>query len=102
MPADDWGGLPVIRKLSDAQPRTRIEVTGQVTATAQSRIADSRAYTCQLDDGTGHIIIAFTGRSNVPGVRVGARCSIEGTVQERDGSLVVFNPGYEIEATGTN
>lgn len=102
MASEEWGGLPVVRKLSDVRPRCRVEAVGQIMASAPSRAAGTRAYMCQIDDGTGHIILAFTGRSTVAGLSVGVRCRVEGTAQERDGLLMIFNPDYEIEATGCN
>ena len=92
---ETWGGLPVVRKLACARPRNRVIVTGNVTAAAQGRLGSSRAYLCRLDDGTGKITLAFTGRSIIPGLVVGVRCKVEGTAQMVDGQLVVPNPEYE-------
>lgn len=90
-----WGGLPVVRKLSCARPRTRVRVVGEVTAAARTSLGSSRAYLCTVEDGTGKITLAFTGRSSVPGMVVGARVRVEGTAQTVDGQLVLPNPQYE-------
>ena len=95
----EWGGLPIVRKLGDLHNRTRVEVTAQIIAAGQSRIFGVRAFICQIDDGTGQISLAFTGRATIPGLSVGTRCRVEGTAQERDGRLIILNPGYEIEAS---
>ncbi len=96
---DTWGGLPVVRRLACAAPRTRIAVSGIVTATAAARLAGVRSYLCRLEDGTGEITLAFTGRSSVAGLAAGCLCRVEGTARSCDGELVVFNPEYEFLPT---
>ena len=84
-----------MHRLARARPRTRVIVMGFVTAAGLGRLGGSRAYLCRLDDGTGKITIAFTGRGIVPGLVVGVKCKVEGTAQTIDGQLVVPNPQYE-------
>lgn len=92
---ETWGGLPVVRQLSCAQPRSRVMVSGLVTATGAGAVGNLRAYLCRLEDGTGGITLAFTGRTSVAGLETGCLCRIEGTARESEGQLVVFNPDYE-------
>lgn len=98
--AETWGGLPVVRQLSCARPRTRIRVSGLVTATGTGRLGNLRAYLCRLEDGTAGITLAFTGRSAVAGLETGCLCRVEGTAQACEGDLVVFNPEYEFLPAG--
>lgn len=84
-----------MQHLACARTRTRVIVTGVVTAAEQSRFNGSRAYLCRLADGTGKITLAFTGRTSVPGMVVGTRCTVQGTAQIVDGQLVLANPEYE-------
>lgn len=95
-PHETCGGLPVVRILACAAPRTRVLATGELTAAGRGRLGRSRAYLCRLDDGTGRITLAFSGRESVPGVVVGTRCRIEGTAQLVEELLVVWNPLYEL------
>lgn len=94
--AGNWGGLPVVVELDKAVPRSRVRVDGLVTAAALGRLAGGRAYLCHLFDGTGTITIAFTGRTQVPGLHLGATCRVDGTARLIDDRLVVCNPDYEI------
>ena len=48
-----------------------------------------------LVDDTGGIALVFLGRRNIPGLRVGARITAEGTVSEARGHLAILNPIYE-------
>jgi hypothetical protein len=100
---DTWGGRPVARRLADAAPRRRVVVTGTVcdTGTARSGALGSRgSFRCELDDGTGHIALLFFGRSDVPGLGPGARCTVEGTARPDRGGLVLWNPLYRLEPPG--
>ncbi len=97
---ETWGGLPVVRQLSCARARTRVRVSGLVTGTGAGRVGRLHAYLCRLEDGTGGITLAFTGRSAVAGLETGCLCRIEGTAQACAGELVVFNPEYEFLPAG--
>jgi RecG-like helicase len=94
---DSWGGLPVVRKIADAGPRSRLAVAGEIVETAIEYRRETRCYRCDLDDGTGAVTLLFSGRSRVRGLEVGARCYVEGTSQLDDGRLVVWNPIYRLE-----
>ena len=94
---DRWGGLPVVRRIVDARPRTRVIVTGAIVSTEQVRIGEAPNYRCEIDDGTGVIAVLFLGRANVPAFIAGARCTVEGTAQKDDKGLVVWNPIYRLE-----
>jgi hypothetical protein len=49
-----------------------------------------------LDDGTGSLILRWTGRLNVPGIVPGAVVGVRGTALSDHGRLVVLNPWYEL------
>lgn len=91
-----WGGLPLVTRLDALAPRARVRVEATVTAAGMGRLGGTRAYWCVLDDGSGCVAVAFTGRDHVPGLVVGARCRIDGTVRDVEGRLTVCNPGYEL------
>jgi hypothetical protein len=52
-----------------------------------------------LFDGSGEVGLLFLGRSSVPGIEVGARCTVEGTARMRSDRLVLWNPIYRLEAS---
>jgi len=95
--ASEWGGRPIARVIADALPRGRIVVTGTVVEVATVRIGHARSYRCLLDDGSGQVGLLFIGRNAIPGLAVGTRCTVEGTVRREDDGLVVWNPLYRLE-----
>ena len=97
---DTWGGLPLVRSIADATPRCRLITFGRIEDAVAGRLGMSRAYLCLLDDGTGKIRLAFTGRSRIPGLTTGSWCSVEGTAMVREGELTVTNPAYELKGPG--
>ena len=93
-----WGGRQVARRCADAAPRARVVVTATVTGTEITDIHGAPSLSCTMDDGSGTLVAVFLGRSRVAGFDVGARCTIEGTVQAGDPFPTVWNPLYRIEA----
>ncbi len=41
------------------------------------------------------ILLLFLGRRSIPGVNVGARLRVDGTIGEDHGRLAILNPSYE-------
>jgi RecG-like helicase len=93
-----WGGRPVAHQIVDVAPRQQLVVTGTISGTESVTAGGAVSYRCHLDDGTGRISLVFLGRRRVPGLTVGTRCRVEGTVQDRRGRLELWNPLYRIEA----
>lgn len=60
----------------------------------------SKSLTCVVSDGTGEVTLVFLGRTSVPGLRLGAKCVIEGTALGDGRRLVVWNPLYRIVSNG--
>ena len=97
-----WEGLPVARRVIDARPRVRLVVTGTIVATQVVTRGSSPVYCCTLEDGSGELDALFLGRSSVPGMTAGARCTVEGLALNELGRLSVWNPLYRFEASTTN
>jgi RecG-like helicase len=89
---------PLARRVAEAQERERVAVAGRIVSVCRVRHGSGHAYRCELDDGSGTISLLFLGRMDVPGLVVGARCTIAGTVQRDALGLVVWNPWYRLEA----
>jgi RecG-like helicase len=83
--------------IADARPRGRIVVTGNVVEVATVRVGNASSYRCLLDDGSGQVGLLFIGRHAIPGLAVGTRCTVEGTVKREGDGLVVWNPLYRLE-----
>jgi len=99
--AATWAGRPVARQVTDARSRTRVVVTGTIRAAQAVTRGTSPAYCCTLDDGTGQLDLLFLGRTAIPGLTVGTRCSVEGTARTEGNRMVVWNPLYRLEVLGS-
>jgi RecG-like helicase len=91
-------GRPVARRIADAHERERIVVAGRIVSTRCVRHGSGPAFRCRLDDGSGTIALLFLGRTEIPGLVVGSRCTVAGTVQRDLHGLVTWNPWYRLEA----
>ena len=70
--------------------------TGTICSTAITEVGGSTSFSCVLFDGSGEIGLLFLGRSSVPGVDVGTRCTVEGTARMGPHHLVLWNPTYRL------
>ena len=73
-------------------------MTGTVVDARTIVLPESRAYRCEFEDGTGRIVLFFIGRSRVPGIACGTRCTVEGTVRRDGADLLLWNPIYRLES----
>jgi hypothetical protein len=103
----EWQGRPVARAVAGAAPRQRAVLTGTVRRVVVRHARSASATVgvpgrgtsldAVLDDGTGTIVVRWVGRDSVPGVHVGARMSVQGTVVHLHGRNVPLNPLYRFE-----
>jgi hypothetical protein len=84
-------------RIADAAPRTRTVVTGTIFEVNTVSIGGARSCFVALGDQSGEIGLLFLGRPIVPGLVVGARCTVEGTVRLDGGRPVIWNPLYVLE-----
>jgi hypothetical protein len=91
-------GRPGVTRIGELVPRQPMTAVGEVV---NLRIVP-RPTTVWLDatisDGSGKLIIRWSGRRNVPGVRLGRRlvCSGRAGATGPGGRLLVYNPRYEL------
>lgn len=89
----EWGGMSVARTVAEAAPRRRAVLSGSVRA-VRDRRNPGPCCDVVLDDGTGTITLRWVGRRSVPGVGPGRAVTVEGTVLDQHGLLVLLNPLY--------
>ncbi len=53
-----------------------------------------------LDDGSGLVNLIWMGRRAIPGIVAGAEIIVEGRLLSVDGNCRIFNPRYELIASG--
>jgi CheY-like chemotaxis protein len=87
----------VAKYLAQAYPQGRVDVTGVIHEVQTIAVGGSPAYRCVLADGTGEIDLLFLGRSTVPGLAVGGRCSVAGIAGTHCGRVVIWNPRYQLK-----
>lgn len=74
-------------------PRVRATVVGRIIAVRAYRRPWMRL-DVKIGDGTGTIILRFTGRAAIPGMSPGRRVGAEGMPSAQGGTLVMLNPHY--------
>ena len=61
-----------------------------------SPIRNSQVLECELNDGTGTVLLRFYGRGYIRGITPGRRIRVDGMVGRHDGSAAIANPRYEL------
>ena len=82
--------------IADVQYRQHARVAGRIHTMRVQPHGGVASLECTLVDETGGITLLFLGRRSIPGIKVGARIVVEGTVGEDRGHLAILNPAYEI------
>ena len=95
--SETWGGLPVVRKVSEIEPRVRLVVTGMVVALGTQDVGGSLSARYTIDDGTGQVDLLFLGQPSIGGLVEGAFVTVEGAVMNDNNKNVIWNPMYRIE-----
>jgi hypothetical protein len=90
--ADRWGGDRVDR----LPGRCRATVCGTLRSVRLCPTESSCALEAELCDGTGTVLLVWLGRRRVPGLEPGRSLRAHGTVTDRDGLRVIYNPRYEL------
>lgn len=86
-------GTTLIR---NAQPRTRVRVSGVLQAVTYRPAAQTPVLVGRLYDGTGSIELIWLGRHKIAGIKPGVHLSAEGTVVPGKARPAIYNPIYEI------
>lgn len=86
-----------IQDVSDCHPRDRRKVAGVVESIKLVPSASSQTLEVTIYDGTDRIIGVWLGRRAIPGIDLGSRILLEGTVGAfKAGPLQIINPAYEL------
>ena len=92
---------PNVCNIGDVTWRKRAHILGQVTSLFPSGTSQNPNLSIEVWDKTGGITLEFLGRRHLAGVKVGSVVKAEGMVGEKDGTLVILNPTYELLAHGS-
>ncbi len=80
-------GLPVV-------------VAGSLRAVVLRPLAGVPTLEAELYDGTGTVTLVWLGRRRIRGIDPGRTLIARGRLTKRDGKATLFNPEYELRATG--
>ena len=91
-------GLTGVTAIGEAKPREEVTVAGEISSLRIVPRAGTPSLEATVNDGTGSMVIVWTGRRRIPGVAPGKRLVLtgRGTPQGPGGRLTVFNPRYEL------
>lgn len=92
--------IPGVEQIADCRPRTRQKVAGVVESIKLTPQNNTCMLEVQIYDGTDEIVGVWYGRRKIPGVDLGRRIALEGTIADagdsRDVELQIINPAYEL------
>ena len=90
--------LPGVTAIGDAEPRQEVTVAGEIISLRIVPRAGTPSLEATVNDGSGSLVVVWTGRRNIPGVAPGKRLVLSGrgAAQGAGGRLTVFNPRYEL------
>ena len=84
------------QQIMRARIRDRVHLRGTVQAITLSPELDKGGLDVELEDGTGSITLVWMGRRLIPGIDVGRRIDVWGTLTVSEGRRVIFNPAYQL------
>ncbi len=90
--------VPGVIPIVDAQPRKEITVAGEISSLRIVPRAGTPSLEVTVKDGSGSVVIVWTGRRHVPGVAPGRRLVVSGrgTPQGSGARITLLNPRYEL------
>jgi precorrin-2 methylase len=90
--------VPGVTSIGEAAPRKEITVAGEISSLRIVPRAGSPSLEATVNDGTGSLVVVWTGRRHIPGVAPGKRLVLSGrgAPHGAGGRLMVLNPRYEL------
>ena len=90
--------VPGVTPIADARPREEVTVAGEISSLRVVPRAGTPSLEITVKDGSGSIVIVWTGRRRIPGVAPGKRLVVSGrgTPHGSNGRLTLLNPRYEL------
>jgi hypothetical protein len=90
--------VPGVIAIGEAEPRKEFTVAGEISSLRIVPRAGSPSLEATVNDGTGSLVVVWTGRRHIPGVAPGRRLVLSGrgAPHGAGGRLMVLNPRYEL------
>lgn len=90
------GGTPI----AELPLRQRATVCGTLRSVTLRPRAGVPALEAELYDGSGSLSLVWLGRRHIAGIEPGRRLRVNGMVTDSEGTMAIFNPGYELVPRG--
>jgi hypothetical protein len=86
--------------IGECSPRQEITVAGEISSTRIVPRAGSPSLEATVTDGTGMLVVVWTGRRRIAAITPGRRLLLSGrgTDQGGRGRILLMNPWYELLA----
>lgn len=95
----DWASaITGTVRIGDAPLRTPVRLAGVVRRLTVRPVEGAPTLEVVIEDGTGSVEVAWTGRSSIPGLTLGTAIVVDGLISEQRGSHRVVNPRFEFAA----
>jgi len=90
--------VPGVGPIGETEPRKEFTVAGEISSLRIVPRAGSPSLEATVSDGTGSLVVVWTGRRHIPGVTPGKRLVVSGrgAPHGAGGRLMVLNPRYEL------
>jgi len=91
--------VPGATHVAEAQPRHEVTVAGEITFLRIVPRPDGSPWLeATISDGTGSLVVMWTGRRSIAGIRGGQRIVVTGRGAHTGpgGRLLIYNPRYEL------
>ena len=85
--------------ISDAEPRREVTLVGEITSLRIVPRPDGVPWLeATVSDGTGNLMVMWTGRRRIAGIAAGKRLMVSGrgAPKGKGGRLMITNPRYEL------
>ena len=95
---DSCCDVPGVTPIGDALAREEITVAGEISSLRIVPRAGTPALEITVKDGSGSLVVVWTGRRHIAGVAPGKRLVVSGrgTPQGAGGRITLLNPRYEL------
>lgn len=95
----EWAAtVPDAVPIAAAHLRERVKIAGQIRRLTVFPMKDNESLEAVVSDGSGEIVVRFTGRRAIGGLGLGTKVVLEGVLAEQKGSLQMMNPQLDFTA----
>jgi RecG-like helicase len=95
----EWAeSVPGCIRIAEAPNRQRVKVAGVIRRLTVFPTPDDESLEAVVSDGTGEVLVQFTGRRGIRGLTLGTRVVVQGVIGEQNGRPWMMNPNLEFSA----